>query len=59
MRNIIRERRHQFYMQITVTGVRSMGHSIAQVSAMAGRVLRLNDVSEERIEQGIGEEVGA
>jgi 3-hydroxybutyryl-CoA dehydrogenase len=40
-------------MQITVIGAGSMGHGIAQVSAMAGHDVRLNDVDEERIESGI------
>jgi 3-hydroxybutyryl-CoA dehydrogenase len=40
-------------MQITVIGAGSMGHGIAQVSAMAGHDVRLNDVDEERIESGL------
>ncbi|MFQ3319050.1 MAG: 3-hydroxybutyryl-CoA dehydrogenase [Natronomonas sp.] len=41
-------------MDITVIGAGSMGHGIAQVSAMAGHDVRLNDVDEERIEAGLG-----
>jgi 3-hydroxybutyryl-CoA dehydrogenase len=40
-------------MQVTVIGAGSMGHGIAQVSAMAGHDVRLNDVDEARIESGI------
>jgi 3-hydroxybutyryl-CoA dehydrogenase len=40
-------------MQVTVIGAGSMGHGIAQVSAMAGHDVRLNDVDEDRIESGI------
>jgi 3-hydroxybutyryl-CoA dehydrogenase len=41
------------YMQVTVIGAGSMGHGIAQVSAMAGHDVRLNDVDEDRIAAGI------
>jgi len=37
-------------MQMTVIGAGSMGHGIAQVSAMAGHDVRLNDVDVARIE---------
>ncbi|MEF8913612.1 3-hydroxyacyl-CoA dehydrogenase family protein, partial [Natronomonas sp.] len=40
-------------MQVTVIGAGSMGHGIAQVSAMAGHDVRLNDVDEDRIAAGI------
>ena len=40
-------------MQVTVIGAGSMGHGIAQVSAMAGHDVRLNDVDEDRVEAGI------
>ncbi|QLD88173.1 3-hydroxyacyl-CoA dehydrogenase family protein [Natronomonas salina] len=40
-------------MQVTVIGAGSMGHGIAQVSAMAGHEVRLNDVDEERVQSGL------
>jgi 3-hydroxybutyryl-CoA dehydrogenase len=40
-------------MRVTVIGAGSMGHGIAQVSAMAGHEVRLNDVDDERIEAGL------
>lgn len=40
-------------MNVTVIGAGSMGHGIAQVSAMAGHEVVLNDVDEERVAAGI------
>jgi 3-hydroxybutyryl-CoA dehydrogenase len=40
-------------MNVTVIGAGSMGHGIAQVSAMAGHKVVLNDVDEERVAAGI------
>jgi 3-hydroxybutyryl-CoA dehydrogenase len=40
-------------MNVTVIGAGSMGHGIAQVSAMAGHDVVLNDVDEERVAAGI------
>ena len=40
-------------MQVTVIGAGSMGHGIAQVSAMAGHEVSLNDVDEERVRSGL------
>jgi 3-hydroxybutyryl-CoA dehydrogenase len=40
-------------MQVTVIGAGSMGHGIAQVSAMAGHEVSLNDVDEERVQAGL------
>ncbi len=39
--------------RMTVVGLGAMGHGIAQVSAAAGIEVRLHDVSEERIQQGL------
>jgi 3-hydroxybutyryl-CoA dehydrogenase len=40
-------------MQVTVIGAGSMGHGIAQVSAMAGHDVALNDVDEARVRSGL------
>lgn len=40
-------------MHVTVVGAGSMGRGIAQVSAMAGHRVRLHDVDEDRISDGI------
>jgi 3-hydroxybutyryl-CoA dehydrogenase len=40
-------------MQVTVIGAGSMGHGIAQVSAMAGHDVVLNDVDEKRVASGL------
>ena len=40
-------------MQVAVIGAGSMGHGIAQVSAMAGHDVTLNDVDEERVRSGL------
>ena len=41
-------------MDVCVIGAGSMGHGIAQVSAMAGHAVRLNDVDRERIDEALG-----
>ena len=41
-------------MDVCVIGAGSMGHGIAQVSAMAGHAVRLHDVDPERIDAGLG-----
>ncbi|MXV61774.1 3-hydroxybutyryl-CoA dehydrogenase [Natronorubrum sp. JWXQ-INN-674] len=40
-------------MQVTVLGAGSMGHGIAQVSAMAGHDVVLRDIEEEFVEDGL------
>ncbi|WP_178916809.1 3-hydroxyacyl-CoA dehydrogenase family protein [Natronomonas gomsonensis] len=40
-------------MNVTVIGAGSMGHGIAQVSAMAGHDVVLNDVDDERVAAGL------
>jgi len=40
-------------MRITVVGAGNMGHGIAQVSAAAGHDVKLNDVDEERVRDGL------
>ncbi|MDJ1434817.1 3-hydroxyacyl-CoA dehydrogenase NAD-binding domain-containing protein, partial [Halostagnicola sp. A-GB9-2] len=40
-------------MQITVLGAGSMGHGIAQVSAMAGHDVVLRDINSEFVEDGL------
>ena len=39
--------------QITVIGVGTMGHGIAQVAAAAGATVHMNDVSAEAIDKGL------
>jgi 3-hydroxybutyryl-CoA dehydrogenase len=40
-------------MRITVIGAGSMGHGIAQVSAAAGHDVTLNDVNQQRVQDGL------
>jgi len=41
-------------MNVTVLGAGTMGHGIAQVSAMAGHEVRMRDVEAELVEDGLG-----